>query len=153
MMKRFAISLATLVTAVSLSVTAQAATKNTQQCICKTGAKTKVVKKTPVKKAVVKKAVVKKTATKKAVRTGEININIPADLRIDEKNNAVAVTNTQVQRPNTSVVVPVTRVVPTAPATKVVSVTPVSDNTAKRTVTTTVPVAVETVPVVVPVNP
>lgn len=149
-MKRFAITLATIATALSLSVSAEAGTKTTKQCTCKTVAKTKVAKKPTYKKTKYKKVATKKVATKRAVRTSEININIPADLRIDEKNNAVAVTNTQVQRaPSTSVVVPVTRVIPTAPARRVVDIQPVDSNTVKRTTTTTVPVEVETVPVVV----
>ena len=54
--------------------------------------------------------------------------------------------NTQ---PNPAVVVPVAKVTQTGPAVQSVTVQPVDDNTAITSTTTTVPVDVQTVPVVV----
>ena len=52
-------------------------------------------------------------------------------------------------QPNPVVVVPVAKVTQTGPAVQSVTVQPVDDNTAITSTTTTVPVDVQTVPVVV----
>lgn len=52
-------------------------------------------------------------------------------------------------QPNPVVVVPVAKVIPTGPAVQAVTVKPIDDNTAIISTTTTVPVDVQPVPVVV----
>lgn len=156
-MKHLTITLTALVMSLGLATSAQAATNKAKKCTCQT-----VAKKAVAKKSVSKKAVKKTTATKAKATTRmsqEVNPNIPADLRINQTSNVAdvperATATTYTASPRvvpTAVTVPVTRVVQTAPATQVTHVEPVDGDTVKRTVTTTVPVAVETTPVVVPV--
>lgn len=137
-MKRLSVTLTALLVSFGLSVSAQAATPKHKT----TKAKTTVVKKST-----------KKTTNNKSYMSGEVNPDTPADLRVNETNNVTPApyATTPDRVAPTSVTVPVTRVTQTAPATQVTTVTPVDGDTVQKTTTTTVPVAVETVPVNVPV--
>lgn len=159
-MKKLATTLTALVIATGLTVSAQAATKvttttkstTTHKNVAKakqqkaTQKSTKASKNTHSTKASAKA----KKSSKATPRTSEVNIDIPADLKIDESNNkSVAPTAPMNAQPNPAVVVPVAKVTQTGPAVQSVSVQPVDDNTAIASTTTTVPVDVQTVPVVV----
>lgn len=158
-MKRFSITLTALLVTAGLSVSAQATTHTKAKKAVKVGnlmcqpvASNAVAKKHTTKKVVAKaKKAPAKTVTHTTTTSGEINPNIPADLRINQSRNVAegAVNSTSTAVTPVATVVPVTRVVQTAPATQITRVEPVNNATAKKTVTTTVPVAVQTVPVVV----
>lgn len=178
-MKRISMTLTALLAAVSLSVTAQAATTNhskTTKSSVKSGTHKATAKKTGTKhytkgkKASMAKHHTSKKSTNTNRRSGEVNMDIPADLKINESsnnntmpstNNSNTNNNNTNNMPNNNmnqqpasapraVVVPsVSRVVATGPATQSTSVTPVNKNTVKRTVTTSVPVTVQTTPAVV----
>ena len=157
-MKKLATTLTALVIATGLTVSAQAATKvttttksttthkNVATAKAKPQKSTKASKNTHSTKASAKA----KKGSKVAPRTSEVNIDIPADLKIDETNNkSVAPTAPMNAQPNPVVVVPVAKVIQTGPAVQSVTVQPVDDNTAIASTTTTVPVDIQTVPVVV----
>lgn len=160
-MKKLATTLTALVIATGLTVSAQAATKVTTTTKSTTTHKNVASAKAKPQKATQKstkasknthstKASAKaKKGSKATPRTSEINIDIPADLKIDESSNKsvapVAPRNAQ-SNPR---VVPVAQVTQTGPAVQSVTVQPVDDNTAIASTTTTVPVDVQTVPVVV----
>ena len=160
-MKKLATTLTALVIATGLTVSAQAATKVTTTTKSTTTHKNVATAKAKPQKATQKstkasknthstKASAKaKKGSKVAPRTSEVNIDIPADLKIDESSNKsvapVAPRNAQ-SNPR---VVPVAQVTQTGPAVQSVTVQPVDDNTAIASTTTTVPVDVQTVPVVV----
>ncbi|WP_290000494.1 hypothetical protein [Faucicola atlantae] len=162
-MKRISFALTALVVSLGLAAPAQAATakrtSTAKKCTC-----------TPVKKATKKKAVrstAKKPVAKKTTRraapravqpmTSEINPNIPADIKINEDTSRdqrpYATTPALTPQPKVTVVqpavVPVRQVVQRAPASQVTTDRVVAPNTVQRTTTTTVPVDVQTVPVVV----
>ena len=162
MMKKLATTLTALVIATGLTVSAQAATKVTTTTKSTTTHKNVATAKAKPQKATQKstkasknnhstKASVKsKKGSKATKRTSEVNIDIPADLKIDESSNkSVAPTAPMNAQPNPVVVVPVAKVTQTGPAVQSVTVQPVDDNTAITSTTTTVPVDVQTVPVVV----
>lgn len=160
-MKKLATTLTALVIATGLTVSAQAATKVTTTTKSTTTHKNVATAKAKPQKATQKstkasknthstKASAKaKKGSKVAPRTSEVNIDIPADLKIDESSNKsvapVAPRNAQ-SNPR---VVPVAQVTQTGPAVQSVTVQPVDDNTAIASTTTTVPVDIQTVPVVV----
>lgn len=160
-MKKLATTFTALVIATGLTVSAQAATKVTTTTKSTTTHKNVATAKAKPQKATQKstkasknthstKASAKaKKGTKATKRTSEVNIDIPADLKIDESSNKsvapVAPRNAQ-SNPR---VVPVAQVTQTGPAVQSVSVQPVDNNTAIASTTTTVPVDVQTVPVVV----
>lgn len=160
-MKKLATTLTALVIATGLTVSAQAATKVTTTTKSTTTHKNVATAKAKPQKATQKstkasknthstKASAKaKKGSKVAPRTSEVNIDIPADLKIDESSNKsvapVAPRNAQ-SNPR---VVPVAKVTQTGPAVQSVTVQPVDNNTAIASTTTTVPVDVQTVPVVV----
>lgn len=160
-MKKLATTLTALVIATGLTVSAQAATKVTTTTKSTTTHKNVATAKAKPQKATQKstkaskntystKASAKaKKGSKVAPRTSEVNIDIPADLKIDESSNKsvapVAPRNAQ-SNPR---VVPVAQVTQTGPAVQSITVQPVDDNTAIASTTTTVPVDVQTVPVVV----
>ncbi|MFW2177875.1 MULTISPECIES: hypothetical protein [unclassified Moraxella] len=152
-MKRLNLTLATLIASLGLTVSAQAA-------VMKSTTNTKTVEKKAVaKKAVSDKDAKKEVKGKKAGKKGnEINMDIPADIKIDEKNavNPRPYAVTPDVQPATAVVVPVTstQVTQTAPAVETVTVTPINKNTVQKTITTSVPVQIDTVTVpAVVVNP
>ena len=161
-MKKLATTLTALVIATGLTVSAQAATKVTTTTKSTTTHKNVATAKAKPQKATQKstkasknnhstKASAKaKKGSKATPRTSEVNIDIPADLKIDESNNkSVAPTAPMNAQPNPAVVVPVVKVTQTGPAVQSVTVQPIDDNTAITSPTTTVPVDVQTVPVVV----
>ena len=160
-MKKLATTLTALVIATGLTVSAQAATKVTTTTKSTTTHKNVATAKAKPQKATqkstkasknkhnAKASATAKKGSKVAPRTSEVNIDIPADLKIDESSNKsvapVAPRNAQ-SNPR---VVPVAQVTQTGPAVQSVTVQPVDDNTAIASTTTTVPVDVQTVPVVV----
>ena len=162
-MKKLATTLTALVIATGLTVSAQAATKvtttttnstTTHKNVATAKAKpqkatqksTKASKNTHSTKASAKA----KKGSKATPRTSEINIDIPADLKIDESTNkSVAPRAPMNAQPNPVVVVPVVKVIPKGPAVQAVTVKPIDDNTAIASTTTAVPVDVQIVPVVV----
>lgn len=170
-MKKLVTTLTALVMATGLSMTAQAATKVTTQKTAPVKTATAKQTKAATKAKTVKAnhgttaSMVAKTTksgssvsavankdratTKTGKKTGEVNIDIPAELKIDENrsNNAASV-SAPVAPANPAIMVPVTQVTQTGPATQTTSVQPVTDNTAIASTTTTVPVDVQTVPVV-----
>lgn len=162
-MKKLATTLTALVIATGLTVSAQAATKVTTTTKSTTTHKNVATAKAKPQKATTQKSTkasknkhsakasaTAKKGSKATPRTSEVNIDIPADLKIDESNNkSVAPTAPMNAQPNPAVVVPVVKVTQTGPAVQSVSVQPVDDNTAIASTTTTVPVDVQTVPVVV----
>lgn len=161
-MKKLATSLTALIIATGLSLSAQAATKTTttQKAAPVSTHKTTTTKTTGknVKKdtksdkkttsTAKKKQVATKTTTK-GKKTNEVNIDIPAELKIDETNNRTVTPSGNAQPANPAVVVPVTHVMQTGPAMQSTSVQPIDKNTAISSTTTTIPVDVQTVPVVV----
>ena len=160
-MKKLATTLTALDIATGLTVSAQAATKVTTTTKSTTTHKNVATAKAKPQKATQKstkasknthstKASAKaKKGSKVAPRTSEVNIDIPADLKIDESSNKsvapVAPRNAQ-SNPR---VVPVAKVTQTGPAVQSVTVKPIDDNTAIASTTTAVPVDVQIVPVVV----
>lgn len=161
-MKRISFALTALVVSLGLAAPAQAATakrtSTAKKCTCAPA------KKAPAKKArsTAKKPVAKKTTRRAAPRaarpmTNEINPNIPADIKINETTNRdqrpYATTPALTPQPQVTTVqpavVPVRQVVQRAPASQVTTDRVVAPNTVQRTTTTTVPVGVQTVPVVV----
>lgn len=166
-MKKLATTLTALVMATGLTMTAQAATKatsttktttapakNAKESNVKVEKTTKTNAKTTKKASAAAKTSAKANhaATKTGKKTGEVNIDIPAELKIDESNNKTAATSTNsgnVQPANSAVVLPVTQVTQTGPAVQSTSVQPINKNTAITSTTTTIPVDVQTVPVVV----
>ena len=161
-MKKLATTLTALVIATGLTVSAQAATKVTTTTKSTTTHKNVATAKAKPQKATQKstkasknthstKASAKaKKGSKVAPRTSEVNIDIPADLKIDESTNkSVAPSAPMNAQPKPVVVVPVVKVIPKGPAVQSVTVKPIDDNTAIASKTTIVPVDVQTVPVVV----
>ena len=160
-MKKLATTLTALVIATGLTVSAQAATKVTTTTKSTTTHKNVATAKAKPQKATQKstkasknthstKASAKaKKGSKVAPRTSEVNIDIPADLKIDESSNKSVVPAAPRNAQSNPRVVPVAQVTQTGPAVQSVTVQPVDDNTAIASTTTTVPVDVQTVPVVV----
>ena len=159
-MKKLATTLTALVIATGLTVSAQAATKVTTTTKSTTTHKNVASAKAKPQKATQKstkasknthstKASAKaKKGSRATPRTSEINIDIPADLKIDESTNkSVAPSAPMNAQPNPAVVVPVVKVIPKGPAVQAVTVKPIDDNTAIASTTTIVPVDVQTVPV------
>ncbi len=160
-MKKLATTLTALVIATGLTVSAQAATKVTTTTKSTTTHKNVATAKAKPQKATqkstkasknthsAKASATAKKGTKATKRTSEVNIDIPAELKIDESSNKsvapVAPRNAQ-SNPR---VVPVAQVTQTGPAVQSITVQPVDDNTAIASTTTTVPVDVQTVPAVV----
>ncbi|VXB20988.1 conserved exported hypothetical protein [Enhydrobacter sp. AX1] len=157
-MKKLATTLTALVIATGLTVSAQAATKVTTTTKSTTthknvaSAKAKPQKSTKASKNThsTKASAKAKKGSRATPRTSEVNIDIPADLKIDESTNkSVAPSAPMNAQPNPAVVVPVVKVIPKGPAVQSVTVKPIDDNTAIASTTTIVPVDVQTVPVVV----
>lgn len=160
-MKKLATTLTALVIATGLTVSAQAATKVTTTTKSTTTHKNVATAKAKPQKATQKstkasknthstKASAKaKKGSKVAPRTSEVNIDIPAELKIDESSNKSVVPAAPRNAQSNPRVVPVAQVTQTGPAVQSVTVQPVDDNTAIASTTTTVPVDVQTVPVVV----
>ena len=160
-MKKLATTLTALVIATGLTVSAQAATKVTTTTKSTTTHKNVATAKAKPQKATQKstkasknthstKASAKaKKGSKATPRTSEINIDIPADLKIDESSNKSVAPAAPRNAQSNPRVVPVAQVTQTGPAVQSVTVQPVDDNTAIASTTTTVPVDVQTVPVVV----
>ena len=160
-MKKLATTLTALVIATGLTVSAQAATKVTTTTKSTTTHKNVASAKAKPQKATQKstkasknthstKASAKaKKGSKVAPRTSEVNIDIPADLKIDESSNKSVAPAAPRNAQSNPRVVPVAQVTQTGPAVQSVTVQPVDDNTAIASTTTTVPVDVQTVPVVV----
>lgn len=160
-MKKLATTLTALVIATGLTVSAQAATKVTTTTKSTTTHKNVATAKAKPQKATQKstkasknthstKASAKaKKGSKATPRTSEINIDIPAELKIDESSNKSVVPAAPRNAQSNPRVVPVAQVTQTGPAVQSVTVQPVDDNTAIASTTTTVPVDVQTVPVVV----
>ena len=161
-MKKLATTLTALVIATGLTVSAQAATKVTTTTKSTTTHKNVATAKAKPQKATTQKstkasknkhsakASAAKKGSKATPRTSEVNIDIPADLKIDESNNkSVAPSAPMNAQPKPVVVVPVVKVIPKGPAVQSVTVKPIDDNTAIASKTTIVPVDVQTVPVVV----
>ena len=160
-MKKLATTLTALVIATGLTVSAQAATKVTTTTKSTTTHKNVATAKAKPQKATQKstkasknthstKASAKaKKGSKVAPRTSEVNIDIPADLKIDESSNKSVAPAAPRNAQSNPRVVPVAQVTQTGPAVQSVTVQPVDDNTAIASTTTTVPVEVQTVPVVV----
>ena len=160
-MKKLATTLTALVIATGLTVSAQAATKVTTTTKSTTTHKNVATAKAKPQKATQKstkasknthstKASAKaKKGSKVAPRTSEVNIDIPADLKIDESSNKSVAPAAPRNAQSNPRVVPVAQVTQTGPAVQSVTVQPVDDNTAIASTTTTVPVDVQTVPVVV----
>lgn len=147
-MKKLATTLTALVIATGLTVSAQAATKVTTTTKSTTTHKNVATAKAKPQKST--KASKNTHSTRATPRTSEVNIDIPADLKIDESTNkSVAPSAPMNAQPNPAVVVPVVKVIPKGPAVQSVTVQPVDDNTAIASTTTIVPVDVQTVPVVV----
>ncbi|MDI4510412.1 hypothetical protein E6P75_09350 [Moraxella osloensis] len=160
-MKKLATTLTALVIATGLTVSAQAATKVTTTTKSTTTHKNVATAKAKPQKATQKstkasknthstKASAKaKKGSKVAPRTSEVNIDIPADLKIDESSNKSVAPAAPRNAQSNPRVVPVAKVTQTGPAVQSVTVQPVDNNTAIASTTTTVPVDVQTVPVVV----
>jgi len=160
-MKKLATTLTALVIATGLTVSAQAATKVTTTTKSTTTHKNVATAKAKPQKATQKstkasknthstKASAKaKKGSKVAPRTSEVNIDIPAELKIDERSNKSVAPAAPRNAQSNPRVVPVAQVTQTGPAVQSVTVQPVDDNTAIASTTTTVPVDVQTVPVVV----
>ena len=160
-MKKLATTLTALVIATGLTVSAQAATKVTTTTKSTTTHKNVATAKAKPQKATQKstkasknthstKASAKaKKGSKVAPRTSEVNIDIPADLKIDESSNKSVAPAAPRNAQSNPRVVPVAQVTQTGPAVQSITVQPVDDNTAIASTTTTVPVDVQTVPVVV----
>ena len=160
-MKKLATTLTALVIATGLTVSAQAATKVTTTTKSTTTHKNVATAKAKPQKATQKstkasknthsaKASAKaKKGSKVAPRTSEVNIDIPAELKIDESSNKSVAPAAPRNAQSNPRVVPVAKVTQTGPAVQSVTVQPVDDNTAIASTTTTVPVDVQTVPVVV----
>ena len=160
-MKKLATTLTALVIATGLTVSAQAATKVTTTTKSTTTHKNVASAKAKPQKATQKstkasknthstKASAKaKKGSKATPRTSEVNIDIPAELKIDESSNKSVVPAAPRNAQSNPRVVPVAKVTQTGPAVQSVSVQPVDDNTAIASTTTTVPVDVQIVPVVV----
>ena len=160
-MKKLATTLTALVIATGLTVSAQAATKVTTTTKSTTTHKNVATAKAKPQKATQKstkasknthstKASAKaKKGSKVAPRTSEVNIDIPAELKIDESSNKSVVPAAPRNAQSNPRVVPVAQVTQTGPAVQSITVQPVDDNTAIASTTTTVPVDVQTVPVVV----
>lgn len=160
-MKKLATTLTALVIATGLTVSAQAATKVTTTTKSTTTHKNVATAKAKPQKATQKstkasknthstKASAKaKKGTKATKRTSEVNIDIPAELKIDESSNKSVAPAAPRNAQSNPRVVPVAKVTQTGPAVQSVTVQPVDNNTAIASTTTTVPVDVQTVPVVV----
>lgn len=160
-MKKLATTLTALVIATGLTVSAQAATKVTTTTKSTTTHKNVATAKAKPQKATQKstkasknthstKASAKaKKGSKVAPRTSEVNIDIPADLKIDESSNKSVAPAAPRNAQSNPRVVPVAKVTQTGPAVQAVTVKPIDDNTAIASTTTTVPVDVQIVPVVV----
>lgn len=160
-MKKLATTLTALVIATGLTVSAQAATKVTTTTKSTTTHKNVATAKAKPQKATQKstkasknthstKASAKaKKGSKATKRTSEVNIDIPADLKIDESSNKSVAPAAPRNAQSNPRVVPVAQVTQTGPAVQSITVQPVDDNTAIASTTTTVPVDVQTVPVVV----
>ena len=140
-MKKLATTLTALVIATGLTVSAQAATKVTTTTKSTTTHKNVASAKAKPQKATQKstkasknthstKASAKaKKGSKATPRTSEVNIDIPADLKIDESTNkSVAPSAPMNAQPNPAVVVPVVKVIPKGPAVQSVTVKPIDDN-------------------------
>ena len=160
-MKKLATTLTALVIATGLTVSAQAATKVTTTTKSTTTHKNVASAKAKPQKATQKstkasknthstKASAKaKKGSKATPRTSEINIDIPADLKIDESSNKSVAPAAPRNAQSNPRVVPVAQVTQTGPAVQSVTVKPIDDNTAIASTTTAVPVDVQIVPVVV----
>ena len=160
-MKKLATTLTALVIATGLTVSAQAATKVTTTTKSTTTHKNVATAKAKPQKATQKstkasknthstKASAKaKKGSKATPRTSEVNIDIPADLKIDESSNKSVAPAAPRNAQSNPRVVPVAQVTQTGPAVQSVTVQPVDDNTAIASTTTAVPVDVQIVPVVV----
>lgn len=160
-MKKLATTLTALVIATGLTVSAQAATKVTTTTKSTTTHKNVATAKAKPQKATqkstkasknkhnAKASATAKKGSKVAPRTSEVNIDIPAELKIDESSNKSVVPAAPRNAQSNPRVVPVAQVTQTGPAVQSVTVQPVDDNTAIASTTTTVPVDVQTVPVVV----
>ena len=160
-MKKLATTLTALVIATGLTVSAQAATKVTTTTKSTTTHKNVATAKAKPQKATQKstkasknthstKASAKaKKGSKVAPRTSEVNIDIPADLKIDESSNKSVAPAAPRNAQSNPRVVPVAQVTQTGPAVQSVTVKPIDDNTAIASTTTAVPVDVQIVPVVV----
>lgn len=160
-MKKLATTLTALVIATGLTVSAQAATKVTTTTKSTTTHKNVATAKAKPQKATqkstkasknthsTKASATAKKGTKATKRTSEVNIDIPAELKIDESSNKSVVPAAPRNAQSNPRVVPVAQVTQTGPAVQSVTVQPVDDNTAIASTTTTVPVDVQTVPVVV----
>ena len=160
-MKKLATTLTALVIATGLTVSAQAATKVTTTTKSTTTHKNVASAKAKPQKATqkstkasknthsTKASATAKKGTKATKRTSEVNIDIPAELKIDESSNKSVVPAAPRNAQSNPRVVPVAQVTQTGPAVQSVSVQPVDDNTAIASTTTTVPGDIQTVPVVV----
>ena len=160
-MKKLATTLTALVIATGLTVSAQAATKVTTTTKSTTTHKNVATAKAKPQKATqkstkasknkhsAKASATAKKGTKATKRTSEVNIDIPADLKIDESSNKSVAPAAPRNAQSNPRVVPVAKVTQTGPAVQSVTVQPVDNNTAIASTTTTVPVDVQTVPVVV----
>ncbi len=160
-MKKLATTLTALVIATGLTVSAQAATKVTTTTKSTTTHKNVATAKAKPQKATqkstkasknkhsAKASATAKKGTKATKRTSEVNIDIPAELKIDESSNKSVAPAAPRNAQSNPRVVPVAQVTQTGPAVQSVTVQPVDDNTAIASTTTTVPVDVQTVPVVV----
>lgn len=160
-MKKLATTLTALVIATGLTVSAQAATKVTTTTKSTTTHKNVASAKAKPQKATQKstkasknthstKASAKaKKGSKATPRTSEVNIDIPADLKIDESSNKSVAPAAPRNAQSNPRVVPVAKVIPKGPVVQSITVQPVDDNTAIASTTTAVPVDVQIVPVVV----
>lgn len=161
-MKKLATTLTALVIATGLTVSAQAATKVTTTTKSTTTHKNVATAKAKPQKATTQKSTkasknkhsakasaTAKKGTKATKRTSEVNIDIPAELKIDESSNKSVAPAAPRNAQSNPRVVPVAKVTQTGPAVQSVTVQPVDNNTAIASTTTTVPVDVQTVPVVV----
>ena len=151
-MKKLATTLTALVIATGLTVSAQAATKVTTTTKSTTTHKnvaTAKATRAAKNKHSAKASATAKKGTKATKRTSEVNIDIPAELKIDESSNKSVAPAAPRNAQSNPRVVPVAQVTQTGPAVQSVTVQPVDDNTAIASTTTTVPVDVQTVPVVV----
>lgn len=160
-MKKLATTLTALVIATGLTVSAQAATKVTTTTKSTTTHKNVATAKAKPQKATqkstkasknthsTKASATAKKGTKATKRTSEVNIDIPAELKIDESSNKSVAPAAPRNAQSNPRVVPVAQVTQTGPAVQSVTVKPIDDNTAIASTTTTVPVDVQIVPVVV----
>lgn len=160
-MKKLATTLTALVIATGLTVSAQAATKVTTTTKSTTTHKNVATAKAKPQKATqkstkasknkhsAKASATAKKGTKATKRTSEVNIDIPAELKIDESSNKSVAPAAPRNAQSNPRVVPVAQVTQTGPAVQSITVQPVDDNTAIASTTTTVPVDVQTVPAVV----